>query len=278
MTKSWMEFLALVAKASGDALETFFRGQSNADWPLAPSLGRRNFSGSLEPALFYDFLTHSASLVDAGLDSWDLLFMMRHHGVPTRLLDWTQSFAVALYFAIGPEEKLGAIHVLDPYILNGSTLGSEEIPHPQVDLDSYYDYFIKPRPKRFPASVMAILANRNSARVIAQRGVFTIHNELDHSLEQVCPEAITTIQIPPDARQDALQFLKMAGVNRYTIFPELEGLGSWLCEYHELDKYPARILKPLTSKKKLPKKSKAKQSSRKVVSPKLKKIFTGEKT
>lgn len=242
-----------------------------------PSLGRRKFSAALESCLFYDFLTHSASLVSSQVDSWDLLFMMRHHGVPTRLLDWTQSFAVALYFAIGSEGKPGAIYVLDPFVLNTNTWDSETIPHPQTDLDSYYDYFVADKTKKFPAKAMAILANRNTPRVMAQRGVFTIHNNLDHSLEQICPSAITKIPIPIDAQKDARQFLKMAGINRYSIFPELDGLGSWLCEYHGLKDYPLKTPKPLKSTKRSRKKPKRRKSVRRMASPKLKNIFTKKK-
>jgi hypothetical protein len=239
MKKSWISFLDRVAEKTSEIPEPFFRGQAEPNWPLLPSLGRRAFHKQLENLLFYDFLTHSSSLVGPGLDPWDMLFMMRHHGLPTRLLDWTYSFSVALHFALEGESRSGAIYVMNPYSLNKATVASETVWHPQTDLaGSYYDYFIADEPKTFPGSSVAILANRTTARVMAQRAVFTIHANLEKSLEEICPNAVTKILIPPDSIENARTFLQMAGVNHFALFPDLDGLGTWLRKYHTLDNAP----------------------------------------
>ena len=236
MKKSWIKFLDQVSEATQDIVEPFFRGQAESHWPLLPSLGRRNYSKEMENVLFYDFLTHSSSLVERGVKPWDLLFMMRHHGLPTRLLDWTQSFSVALYFALEAGSRSPAICVLDPFLLNKTTTKEESIWHPETDLShSYYDYFIADHREVFPGSTLAILANRTTARVIAQRAVFTIHADLDKPLEEICPEAVHKIGIPRTALTDARSFLQMAGVNHFSLFPDLDGLGAWLREYYQLD-------------------------------------------
>ena len=241
MKKSWIKFLDQISEASRNIVEPFFRGQAKASWPLLPSLGRRDYAKVMENNLFYDFLTHSSSLVERGLQSWDMLFMMRHHGLPTRLLDWTQSFSVALYFALESGSRSGAIYVMNPFRLNKATINEETLWHPETDLpNSYYDYFIAENRKQFPGSTLAILANRTTARVIAQRAVFTIHADLDKNLEETCPAAVQKFPIPRDALSDAKDFLQMAGVNHFSLFPDLDGLGTWLREYHQLDKIAAK--------------------------------------
>jgi hypothetical protein len=74
-------------------------------------------------------------------DDWDILFAMQHYGTPTRLLDWTEVFGVALYFAIigidetkrtdekGRKIPPPCVWLLNPYRLNSHSTG---IRHPDL--------------------------------------------------------------------------------------------------------------------------------------------------
>ena len=232
----WEIFLKSVEKATKEINEPFFRGHSDTGWTLVPSLGRYKFHKWFENNVYYDFLTYGASWLPQGVDSWDTLFIMRHHGLPTRLLDWTQSFSTALYFAIRGCTGDAALWILDPYTLNKSTFDNEAIMHPQSDFDhEYYDYFIGEPRKKFPARALAILPNKATDRVLAQRGVFTIQKHREEDLNAVCKRALKKLILPSAAVQEARNFLKLARTNEFNLFPGLDGLASWLRQEHEVD-------------------------------------------
>src|SRR4051794_5700153 len=100
-TKILSNVLSIIEKFGAEnSLDLFFRGQSNSRWQLSPGLARRRANADVENRLFYGFTSLGAHLFPQGATTWDTLFMMQHYGMPTRLLDWSESFAVALYFAM----------------------------------------------------------------------------------------------------------------------------------------------------------------------------------
>ena len=110
-----------------------FRGHSNVDYNLAPSLWRVVRDGfeseeevvDLEKRLTFEFRRRSRhhrpkategfyTGSDSDCSTQDLWQTMQHHGSPTRLLDWTRSFYIALYFAVvSSPDSDGAIVVID---------------------------------------------------------------------------------------------------------------------------------------------------------------------
>lgn len=79
----------------------FFRGQSNADWPLVPKPGRDEFRHVEDDYLFAD--RKSAVRSHGGIETrteLELLALAQHHGLATRLLDWTANPLIAAFFAV----------------------------------------------------------------------------------------------------------------------------------------------------------------------------------
>jgi hypothetical protein len=245
MSTEWAALLdrvhAHVSRLREAGSEPFFRGHTDARLKLIPTFGWTGYEQDYESIFYADFQAYAASLVPAG-DSWDMLALMRQHGLPTRLLDWTQSFAVALYFAVsGTRQAPAAIWILDPYALNQAAVRDEAIWMPQHDFPySYFDYFLAARRKKFPAPVLAIYPPKSTSRLFAQRGVFTIHADLERPLEEIYPECLKKIVIEPELRREAHRFLDLAGINEFALFPDLDGLARWLKQVHARGRQPGR--------------------------------------
>jgi hypothetical protein len=98
----------------------WYRGQEKVNWGLAPTIARARGGITAEIPLITRFKQNALPLLDERpANEWEWLFVMRHHGVPTRLLDWTESPLTALYFAVhrAPNSD-GAIWGLLPIALN----------------------------------------------------------------------------------------------------------------------------------------------------------------
>lgn len=209
---------------------TWFRGHSKREFELIPSLYRYK-KNPIESNLIEKFKQNATLLLsDNRRSDIDWLFIMQHNGVPTRLLDWTESPLVALYFACAADKKSdGTLNILLPIELNKAAAIK------QNHIVSINDNAIQQRysPEAYRSEdtsemlPVAIICPRNTPRIQAQLGLFTIFHKDKTPIEKINGgNHVWRYIIPSNAKTNILNELELLGVDEFRLFPELPSLGT----------------------------------------------------
>jgi hypothetical protein len=227
------EFVGRVAEIKkqqislGNKSDLLFRGQP-CDKPLLPKLGRVLPKGKLpkiEKLLLGKF--DRASLPFRQFEpknKWDLLALAQHHGLPTRLLDWTSSALAALWFAVRhpPEKRQSGKGLEDGVVWVLCALVED------FRLQTKYSPFDN------KSRTLIFRPKAISPRIVAQSSVFTVHR-LHKGVKFVALEdnrsykdKLVKLVVPPSAFEGIRDELNMMNANAALLFPDLDGLCSHL--------------------------------------------------
>jgi hypothetical protein len=239
-------FAACVARLAAEDGKLWYRGTRSDDHHLVPSLYRHPTIKKpdelieLEWELLSEF-RHQAPPFAGKLPEQDLelLFLMQHYGVPTRLLDWTENPFVALFFALenalqaGSSEHDAAIWILNPSKLNEQATSHRETS--QRIYGAYSDELRGYQPSQDGKRVtmklpLAIFGVHNSPRIVAQRGAFVLFGKDTDPLDQHPSLSgdngvVMRITIPRDSKKDMFLHLYDIGISDAVVYPDLDGLG-----------------------------------------------------
>jgi hypothetical protein len=239
----WLQILKKVKEFEAccyqkGSMYVWYRGQNNNDkiYKLEAGLFREELE-SLDQYLALERMAYNlfANMGHQyhGESDWNLLFLMQHHGVKTRLLDWTESFAVALFFATKDwnKQRDARIWMLDPARLNKKAQYEDGklfvISNEKTYRDRLYEH-------GFLDHSVALHPVRNNPRIVAQQGVFTLQGnslvalEDEHDGDLYSDGILGYIDIPPSLYKDVSLYLRSAGINIFTMFPDLSGLADYI--------------------------------------------------
>ena len=209
----------------------------NAAYELVPGIYRERWAPRGLGSNYYsehEFLALFKQRAPPYLDrlpanEWEWLFVMQHYGLPTRLLDWTESALVALYFAVAEHRDNGgdaSVWAMNPWWLNKEALRGNYVMF-TADSEAAAPWTPGRLQREAALAPIAVRPVHGSARIKAQSGVFTLHGSETGGLERLAskPGANLRKLILPAEHVDAVrQQISVAGVSDSSIFPELSGL------------------------------------------------------
>jgi FRG domain len=222
----------LEGRGCGTSLR-LFRGQQE-DWPLLPKIARPSLGGSkeIEAEVFAAFRREAVSYLPNGPDNlWDWLAVSQHHGLPTRLLDWTRNPLAALWFSVREPAKdasrSGVAWVFEASITDivrdvpGHPSRFDKSPGGKSPLDVPKTLLFQPR--------------HMTPRLRSQEGVFTIHERVDGGQRFIAlednpdyQEQLHKLFVPADRFHAIRSQLLNCGIHDSSLFPDLDGLASRL--------------------------------------------------
>lgn len=226
---SWEDYKRWAANSRRDLDAVLFRGHGNNTFKLKTSLhraGRYRLERYCTETL-QQFHAQAEAALNLRLNMNDpadysvVLGLGQHHGLPTPLLDWTESPYIAAFFAFADaleneSFRPSATHVR-VFALTRELI--EKISPPSVVL-----------PYTHPYVAALAIAPRHNPRLLVQQGWFLVTNVVNLELQiggmQASQEKplMHAIDVPIGAAREALEDLAFMGVTAATMFPGLDGI------------------------------------------------------
>lgn len=211
---SFEEFNQILTEKNIDTdTRYFFRGVKDSNYTLTPSVGRLKFTNPYmdERRMFEIFKNQAISYLNIRpKNDWEWLAIAQHHGLPTRLLDWTTNPLIALWFASEEDEKCdkgdGKFAI---YLLIKKTGIEYQLPDDPFEVKE----------------VKLIGLPHLTSRIKNQFGLFSIQEDPAKEMNTYLHhDRVRKFEFSHHLKKDFRFKLNLYGINVSTIFPGLDGL------------------------------------------------------
>ena len=264
---NWAQLLdQLYAGSWNDELGRFrspfaFRGLSSDALDLTTSLFRLGAGAdraTLERALLRNFRKYAHDQIPGGVDTvWHWLTMAQHHGLPTRLIDWTYSPLVALHFAAACLDDFGrdgvvwcvnfvAANTMLPGVLK-ELMEEEQSQTLTLEMLAGFDTLAEFDDLGEEPFVVFVEPPSLDVRMLNQFALFSLMPGPGLQLEpwlREHPDLVRRIIVPAELKWEIRDKLDQANINERTLFPGLDGLSRWLTRYY-LPRHPLQHAQPV---------------------------------
>jgi FRG domain len=199
---------------SHEGMGCLFRGQADLSWDLLPKAARPAYylPDNRDLGRFNAWAMQAVAYLSLPSSILEQLALAQHHGLATRLLDWSMNPLVACYFACCELlDKDGAVYIYET---------PDQLLTEKAELD-----LIKSARGVYPFIPKSI-----SQRVMNQRGVFTVHCDASQKINIATSRLpsgksnLVELRIPAELKIDVIKLLEDYGIDRAGLFPDLDGL------------------------------------------------------
>jgi len=202
---------------TGMAGRPLFRGIGKLSYELKPKVGRfEDYTPQKEESLFRQFkeraVLHSASFPWTPEDDWDWLPIAQHHGLATRLLDWSKNPLVAAYFAVGDGERDDDDQDAAIYAFH---------PDERLSKEDARNWSMTPFKFSANRSWVVLVPAHFSTRMATQEGIFTLHSA---PYESCSGSGMIRFIIKAKTRKTLRSDLYRLGIHRASLFPDMDNL------------------------------------------------------
>jgi FRG domain len=229
-----------------------YRGDQDASWPLLTSLDKLGRAGAphgkadLEEHILRNFIRYSRPYFSQPpVNDWEILVAAQHHGLPTRLLDWTYSPLVAAHFAT-VEGDSGADRVV--WRLDWKSVHRRfELPELALLIEDLAgmlggDRPLTPwtlfgRPAKAKPFACMLEPPSLSPRIVVQSATFTLCSDKNQSFDRFLEQhglgsALTKLIIPAKETARFRDQLDLVSVDERRLFPDLDGVAAEMRRYY----------------------------------------------